>query len=289
MKHIALLTALLVGASFPATADVFYGGNLMFKFEQDTGANTISLSGETVVGYDTDQWSFGVGLRFQAEAGDSPLIDQDDAFVLARYQNFTLSYGNMYGAGNMNSEEYFGINDTTGRGTGTIRIDYAGNGYHVALSRDSDGEAEFGFAFELPQGFVRLGYEHDAEDLQIIYGRDFERWSYHLFYHDDLGESGFSDHGGVSVFTDLNDNLRIGANIAISPGEGLRSYGAIAWYRIGGSASSFGQTHVRAEYNNNVSGSSNYFKISVVVPFGKSLPAWQERFASKDALWGFGF
>lgn len=288
--NLLMVAALAMTATTQAAhADFFFGGHVELEAGACCGnptfSNDTSLRGEVILGYSRDNVIVGVGASLMR----SDLSDNDDPFFgLVHVGNVTVTYGDIYGAGNMVGEDYFDMDDSTTLNTGTLRIDYAGAHFHLAVSAEIDdpGDAEFelGFATSIAGNFVRIAYEADGKDLTFMTGRDMGDWGYHFVAMNDLDADGWSDQLGLTLLYDVTPEFTVAGNIALSPGEGLHSYGFMAWYEMN-------DMTFRAQITKNLAfGSDNTdIEVGLVIPFGDKLPAAYERQANKEFHSGYGF
>ncbi|NKB26702.1 MAG: hypothetical protein GKR99_03720 [Rhodobacteraceae bacterium] len=284
--------ATLVAA--PANAEFIFGGELTLERDiEENGGGGIdtntNIRGELVIGYDTGDFAFGVGTRFR-ESHDDFEIEDENEFYFATIGPVTISHGFGYGAGNMVSEDYFGLSDTTSEDSPSTRIDVALDNFHLAVSREDSGDYELGLATSIANHFVRIGYEDDDEDFQIAVGRDVGDWGYHVVLHRDFdSNSATSQQLGGTLLYDINDAFRIAGHLAIDGDAELDSYGLAAWYEFGGEPTSFGPATLSFEYLNNVNADLESVELRLNIPFGNAAPHLFERKANKEEISGFGY
>lgn len=296
LARLAAAASIILCSAFPALAEFSFGGDVTFELDREYASGSlitsdVNVRGEVVAGYDTGTIFVGGGLRFRGTT-DNLDITEDDLFLIVGYGPATLSYGSMYGAGNIVTEDYFLWNDATGFTDDNLRLDLNFDNIQLAVSHglnDADS-LELGLATEIAGNMLRVGYEVGTQDLFMLTGRDLGQWGYHFGALFDLDDGGFGNQIGGTVLYDINDHTTVAANLAYSPGNGLHSYGVIGWYELD-YAKVFGQhpLSLRAEYSVREADDTSTFELSLNVPFGQTPPASYQRAANKEVFRGFGF
>lgn len=290
-RLIAALGVLAV-SSLPAIAEVSAGGSVIIESNNDDCCDTVTnLRGEVALGYETDSFGVYAGTRFR-ETDDDFDLDSDDLFFAVSFGNITISSGKANGAGNVMTEDYFGLNDTTGTSGQDVRIDLDTDiGMFSISSNDDEGDQlEFGFIGSLGNNFLRIGYEQGDKDLQIATGQDFGQWGYHAVLHNDLDDGDGEDQFGLTLLYDVSDRLTVAAHAAIGNGdETLHSTGLMAWYEIDPIGANETPVTFRAEFMQHNEWDESSVELSVIVPFGKAAPNNINRLTNKEVLKGFGY
>ena len=303
MKHtltaVAAIATLTAGA---AQAELSFGG--FAQIESFNGycpcigdwENIYNdLRGEVSATYQFDRVTIGAGLKFETELGedDFEFEPEENLFFLLNSGAVTLTHGSFYGAGNMLSEDYFLMDDTTEDHDKTLRVDLEQDGLHIALSvpLDDTEEWELGVATQAFGHFLRLGYEADSQDLGVIIGRDMGRWGYHLTTLQDLDDNGWGDDQiGATLLVDLTDDLRVAGNVNYATENlELMHYSLAAWYQLSDDKGSLGPVTLYAEYNKDLDWDEQYFSVGIDIAFGNQAPAAYERRERKEFVSGFGF
>lgn len=308
MKKLALSTVLLLSSATMSQAEIFFGGYLTLEHDSErftSGPPAVdygNIRGETLIGYQNNNFTIAGGLSFTESDhpfGSGIEIDHEDLFGLVSFNNITLTFGHFYGAGNVVSEDYFGLDDVTSEDDDTLRVDYDGGKFHVAASYSFEAEEwELGLSTKIGDQFIRAGYESDSEELFVLTGREFGNWGYHLagvYDFDFSGAPPFLSRGqiGATLLYNFNSDFSVAANVAFDVDQlDLHSYGIIGWYEFGSPFGSLGQPTLRIEYVEEILGQPFEFKsieVSLVIPFGKSTPAGYERQPNKEEFKNFGF
>lgn len=302
MKRLTLTCVTLLTCGTMAQAEISVTGFL--QFDQETArirdftewfSPYKELRGDLALAYSHDQFTVAAGVIWDQEVDSGePLIAWDeDRYYLVGYGPVTLSYGSFYGAGNMLSEDYFLMDDASSHNFDTLRLDYAAERFHLALSRDiSDSdEWELGLSTKLFDHFVRVGFEGESQDLGVIFGRDMGGWGYHIATLQDLDDNDPEDDqlAGTLLF-DPSDSLRLAAHLNFDSNSGdLIQYGLALWYEIDPRTSALGPVTLMAQFGHEVDWDFDLFRFGIDIPFGKPLPAAYERRDRKEYVSGYGF
>lgn len=294
----AVAIALSAGA---AQAEFIYGGFLQlerrayqYPWVDGWTDHSTSSRGNIALGYQLDDLTVAMGANWNTTLGEGdPLIDwpKDRTFLLS-YGPATLTYGDMYGAGNMISEDYFTMSDATDDQDHTLRLDLALENFHLAISNDLErrDELEIGLATQGFGHFVRVGYESDTGDLGVIVGKDMGGWGYHLATLQDLNDSDpEDDQVAATLLYDVNDNLRLAANIVLDSDLNVYGRSLAAWYELDTPSDRMGPVTLRIAYDEMRVWDEKQLTLGIDVPFGKPLPAAYERRERKRFVSGYGF
>lgn len=281
----------LIAAS--AQAEIGFGGWGGLEYDNYDGDAIVHFRGDVLGTYTTQGGLvFGVGYYGDYFLGDgSNGFEEVDNGIyglvsfggLSSFGEVTLTYGEIWGAGNLFPEDYFGYDDSTGNSDQTLRVDAVLGDQRFAVSYDfngDDADFELGYAANYGDWSVAVGYENDVQDLGILVGRQFnDRWAGHFAMLNDLDDDGSSDQYGVTGVFTPSEGLDLAANVAWS-NDGFHSAGALVTYE----AERF---IFKAEFLHHADEESNEVEIGLVVPFGKPQPAHASRFALKEYT-GFG-
>ncbi len=296
MKQTLLLAATAVGLSAGiAQAEFAVGGWVNLEYEDQYGDYRKTLRGDVLATYGTQGGlTFGVGLRGDLEdSGDTSGFERRRGGVyglvsfgdgISSFGEVTVSYGDIWGAGNLFPEEYFGFDDTTSTDDDTLRVDLKFGNHQIAFSNDFNGvnaDWEFGYRGRFGAYAVAVGYENDSEDLGILIGRKLnDQFAVHLAIVEDLDESeDAADHQGISLIYTPNDRFTLGLNAA-RYNEGFHSAGVLVSYTTD-------RVILKAEYVKFHDDDDDQFEFGVVIPFGRTQPAHDARFTFTDYT-GFG-
>lgn len=284
-----------------AQADLIFGGVLQyerraFQYPWADGWNDhfSTARGNVALGYEFQDLTVAMGVNWNTTLGDGdPLIDwEDDRYYLISYGPATLTYGDMYGAGNMIGEDYFTMSDATDDNDHNLRLDLDLTHLHLAVSQDleREDELEFGLSTTVFGHFVRAGYEADTFDLGLIIGKDMGRWGYHLATLQDLeDEDPENDQWGATLLYDVSENLRLAANVTFNEHGDLHGRSLAAWYELAAPGQGIGPVTLRLAYDEHRIWDEKQVTFAIDVPFGKALPAAYERRERKRFVTGYGF
>lgn len=298
---LSLSAAAIVLSASGASAELVFGGFLQLErrayqypwvdgwVDQHT-----SSRGDVSLGYSFDDLTVAVGASWNTTLGEGdPLVDwPDDRRFLVSYGPATLTYGDMYGAGNMLSEDYFTMSDTTDNNDHNLRLDLELENFHLAISNDLErnDELEIGIATQALGHFVRIGWEADRADLGVIVGKDMDGWGYHLATLQDLDSSDpEDDQVAATLLYDVNDNLRLAANIVLDVDMNVYGRSLAAWYELDTPNEGLGPVTFRIAYDELAQWNEKQITFAIDVPFGKPLPAAYERRERKRFVSGYGF
>ncbi len=268
-----------------AVADINIGGWGGLGFDGGSSVGGLELRGDILVSYDRPDFSVGIGfneyLTFDPTTGtfvDGP----GDFYVLARFQNATLTFGETFGAGSLFPEDYFGYRDTTSISDQVVRLDFSIGQHNFAISNDLNGssasEIELGYSGAIAGYDVAFGFEADNDEIGLLIGRDHGPWGFQVAAIQDIYNTpGPWNHAGITVFYDITSNLTVAGNVAYgtTPGIGLHSYGVLVTYSVGDAV-------FKAEFNNEVFGGVSDVEFGVIIPFGKPQPSAIARFRKKE-------
>lgn len=281
IKSTILAVTVATAFAIPAAAQVSFDGWLQYEYD-DHGTDTYYRARtNSLLSYGITDWTLGVGIshEYSKEPGDPAYLDHGGFYYLIGYSNLTVTYGDIWGAGNIFPEDYFGIDDATSKYDGTLRIDYEIDGHAFAVSYDfgdrGNQDFELGYRGRIGSFDVVAGYEGDQQQLGVIVGQDRGNWGWQVVFHEDFDDFGTKDQYGITAFYDVLDNLNVAANYAIDGDGDLHSYGILATYTAG-----FGT--FKAEYVWDEPGDESLFEVGLIIPFGSGQPSGVSRFAPKE-------
>ncbi|MEE9387410.1 MAG: hypothetical protein V3U96_02265 [Paracoccaceae bacterium] len=285
-----VIAALAVSTlSSPALADFNIGGwiGVEYDFESYGSAKT-SIITDTLLSYETGGNVFGVGFSGEFVSDDTRVGDLYFLYSSALNPGgrITLTYGEFYGAGNLMPEDYFGVDDSTGRSENTFRVDYSNNGHHFAASVVTDDTEDFELGYRGEFGAVSssvaawnltIAYENDPQDLSILLGHDRGNWGYDILSVLDLDDAGTADHVAFTLFYDVTPDLGLAWNVswAYNTSE-LQSWGVLATYALSDSV------RAKAEYVNDTADGDYSYEFGLIYDFGKTQPHHSERISYKE-------
>lgn len=305
-----ILTVAVTAAVFAAPVvaqetnlEFFWGGDVSLEVDHEKNFGSefdtyTRLRGEIAAGLRLGEAYGALGVYEDDEiAPENEFeIDEDRILVLAGYGPVGISYGRIYGAGNIVGDQYFNFSDATSRNVGTVRVDVDLPFAHIALSREENSYAdrpwEIGVATVVAGNFLRVAYEQDSEDFVAITGRQFGAWGYHLGTSMDLNsDDPYDQQFGATALYAVNDRAMVAGNLTMNNTGDWDSYGALAWYEFtdkGQFGPSMRLEAIRSNGDDTPGDNFNY-EFSVRFPFGATLPASYERKAEKEEFKGFGF
>ncbi len=291
MKYSNKLTASAVLLSLfasNATAEVNFGGWVGYEYDvyqEDDGdrfiQNYVRFNG--VLTYTTGDLVLGFGnnhefTKFDDSDGWESIYG--DFYYLVGYQNFTVTYGHIWGAGNIFPEDYFALDDATSNATQneTVRVDAEFGEHSVAISYElntdsDDNPFEVGYQGKFGSFDVVVGYEFDQQDLGIIIGQDRGDWGWQMVTLQDLDDGAEYSQIGATVFYDVMDGLSVAGNYSMTMEGDFHSFGMVATYDVGVGT-------LKAEYTQEED--NNSFELGIVIPFGAPQPAAASRFTLKE-------
>lgn len=216
---------------------------------------------------------FGAGsdLRVgQDSAGDHPARRD---YGLIGYGPVTLTFGEIYGAGSMLPEDYFALDDATGRSdrVGRLQVDLGTHAFGV--SNDFNGsdpsEVELGYAGGIGGVDVRAGIEFDSADAGVMLAQDRGRWQWNLFYLRDWDSTQrFDDQLAGTFFVDIG-RANLGVHYAWAPkARTTHSFGLVATYPVG-------NARPKMEYGDERG--SRWLIVGVMMPLGTAQPGARYR------------
>lgn len=251
-----------------AIAERFFDGNSPYTSTTYRANLLASMTiGTTVFGAGTD-------LRLgQDSAGNYPARRD---YGLIAHGPFTLTYGEIYGAGSMLPEDYFALSDATGRSDEVGRLQVDLDTHAFAISNDFNGsdpsELELGYAGRIGRVDVRAGVEFDSGDVGVLLAQDQGGWQWNLFALRDWDSSGlFDDQLAGTLFVDIG-RANVGFHYAWAPkARATHSLGLVATYPVG-------EARIKAEYFD-VRGSRG-LALGVMLPIGQAQPGakYRQRF-----------
>jgi hypothetical protein len=236
-----ILTAAILSMPLQATAELAIGGWVGVEADGGTSTYGTHYRTDTLVSYNANDFVVGVGVfnlwtKSNSGVSSNPVLP----YFLFGYGDAVLSFGPIYGAGNLFPEDYFGFDDTTSQSDQVVRLDFSIGEHNFAISNDLNGssasEIELGYAGILHNYDVAFGYEADSAQLALLVGRDFGNWGFQVASVQDTSIAvGPWDHAGVTLFRDFDNGLTIAANITHGTNGtvGLHSYGVNLIYDAG--------------------------------------------------------
>lgn len=264
-----------------AAAELAIGGWVGLESNTGTSADEVYLYTDTLVSYSHGDLTFGYGIY--NEWTDRLSVGDDNAgYYLLSYQDFTLTYGMTYGAGNLFPEDYFAFNDTTSISDEVVRLDFQFGSHSFAISNDLNGsgpsEIELGYSGSIAGFDVAAGYEADSEQVALLVGRNFGKLGVQVAVLETMDTNvGTTDHAGITLFYEPMKGLDLAGHVAYGTNGtvGMHSFGFLATYDAGVAL-------LKAEYVKDVVSDTVDIEIGVVLPFGKQQPNGDARFALKE-------
>lgn len=299
-----MIAAMAIAAS-PASAEFTFGGFVNGEVERDEveGNDPVTESiGRTniLAAYDTGNFRAGVGVDWDS---DDESLQRQHFYALVGYGGFTATFGDIYGSGAFTGDEYWRMDDSTGKSDQTLRLDYQSPGfvshgkdrnatgfsYALSVSYDYNGDDddyELGAAARFGNSFLFTGYERDSEDLTVVFGQHHGALTYHVVAQDDLDDddAAYTQFGG-SIYYDVRENLTLGGNLLLDGDGNYHSFGVSALYM------SESGVNVYAEWmdEDNDDVDRTAFEAGFLIPIGKTQPALYERMGPREYTRAHGF
>lgn len=274
-----------ITASEKASADVNVGGWGGVIFDGGTNVGGFEFHGDVLLSYDLPEFSMGVGFNnvwFHNAATNTLSDGRGDVYFLVRAGNATLTYGEIWGAGNLFPEDYFGMIDVSSISDQVVRLDVDLGAHRFAISNDMNGssvsEIEFGYAGRIHGFDVVLGFEADNDEAGLLIGRDFGKWGVQVVTLQDVnGLPGPWNQAGLTVFHDFTDRFTLAGNISVGTDSttSIQSYGMVATTKVG-------SANIKFEMSRDFTTDLVDLELGVVIPFGKAQPSGRARFNQKE-------